>query len=766
MYRISMGCALSAICLSVGGWACDDAGERAEPPGAPVGDGGGDGGGPNAADDRDRGGEADAGHAADLTPEPCRTPGVIGARVVEQHNQSWTQFAGDVQLRWWGAPVFGVPFATGCDGLLSMWPSAVAQFVAPHDGHYVVFAPGSDGVRTKVTVRAECADAGSELAECATRGWTLVELSEGERVSLLVASPQPTALEVVVEPEPFTWIDEGGLQVYVRLVEGAEGPQRALVGLRARGFYKGDFVPAELLLETLGEDDRVISGAQVALEPRDVDARDGVFSLRKRLPAGPGDWSRVRVSVKSRLQAPWSPAVEATVRLRQIVGDGAECDPDVIVDVCEGITECFGSPGGPGRCASGYGEVPLESDDWYSTGISFPHFWTAIDRASQSIWFYIGARVDPIDGLDESLPPTVLVSYWGPDSSRLPPFVRFSESDTPDGYLHPVRVGLATWLVPGPVEDLTRPYRVGFMGRYAPRAFIGEYRASEAFVFGRADFTHHNACGVYAYQVATACRSSPYTDDHTRCREELFFADCLQVTADVFAEAAPLMERAVCDLGYGSDAHGFSELAPFPGPRDAGAVCWPDGFGLGCDPGLACQLGGGQPCGPFEGGCPEGLPTCRPLAEGCPDRWPVVDLARHRVARGVWAYADPRDHGGVEVGGGRCATSGLADVFRFTAPADGTYHAVITAYDGDPLLFARSHCAALDLEFELACHDDFLGEMKNPGVELALERGQTVFLFVGNKAREAASGSGIDYRLRLAEGPLPGNFGRLPGGLD
>jgi hypothetical protein len=85
-------------------------------------------------------------------------------------------------------------------------------------------------------------------------------------------------------------------------------------------------------------------------------------------------------------------------------------------------------------------------------------------------------------------------------------------------------------------------------------------------------------------------------------------------------------------------------------------------------------------------------------------------------------------------GGGTCGGGGPADVYSFTAETAGAYTFSANTDSGevDMLMFVRSHCGYAGGSFELACNDDVDPDNMNynSAVEVTLEAGQTVYVFV------------------------------------
>lgn len=120
-------------------------------------------------------------------------------------------------------------------------------------------------------------------------------------------------------------------------------------------------------------------------------------------------------------------------------------------------------------------------------------------------------------------------------------------------------------------------------------------------------------------------------------------------------------------------------------------------------------------------------PICQGLQDHCPEDWSTVDLNAHRRGR-WWSYRGDNSEALNHGGRGSCGGGGPNIVHTFTAPEEGRYEFVIEDTDGDTLMFARSHCALAQAEYELACNDDSAGYLS--AFRLRLEADVPVYVFV------------------------------------
>ena len=144
--------------------------------------------------------------------------------------------------------------------------------------------------------------------------------------------------------------------------------------------------------------------------------------------------------------------------------------------------------------------------------------------------------------------------------------------------------------------------------------------------------------------------------------------------------------------------------------------------------------------------CPEGTecfirdpvfdegPACHPSGEGCPGTWTVTDLDMFEQDNGTWRFPGNlrRDNPPLqEHGVGSCpGATGQNDLFRFTAPAAGTYRFETSGMLGDTILWVRSECGVDGPAAELGCNDDGPGLGRFSRVDARLDGGQSVYVFV------------------------------------
>lgn len=627
-----------------------------------------------------------------------------------------------------GLPRLGVDFAgIACADLRYALPSGVALFIAPEAGRYRVVARSDAAVRFATR---RCGPSTAPLI-CGGLDASAIDLAAGERVAIVAAAEHDAPVEVIVQRGPLSAIDAGKLTLF-------RHPDSDVAGVVAHGRYDLGLVPPTLRLRFFTAGGRrvheaVFRGLAEPVDPGlplrgrfriEATVTDDVFR---------GMADRGVTSVRGAVQdldgrwVEWSAPVEGILRERARLGRDAPCRPGAPEAGCgPGLVCDRGS-----RCARQPGV--LDADLWL-TVIGEP---AAPDR-------WVEVRVDD--------PPSALAEMRF--SSSALPRVGLVRSDDPIGE-HAIRIGPDVWFAPAPtdqprawwVEPADRPtYAPGFLGA---RAYDGQ----RLWAFGRLVLGDSAAeCRAYAAEASALCLASPYTVDED-CTQARFAADCARVAQAVTDDALPRVADAPLDLRVAFvDGGALLRSSRAIGSQEAeGRFCARGGLAP-CPGDDVCQVFAGRP------------PWCAPLEEACPAEWQIVALDRYVVGPGVWGWFDDGAGPRYEAGGGSCADGGLARVFRFTAAEAGDYHAVVGDAEGDPLLFARSHCPALGQRYEQACHDDFLAPvMPNPGIELALAAGQTVYLFVAQKGRGPEPGARHPrFHLRVARGPLPPDFGQAP----
>ena len=159
----------------------------------------------------------------------------------------------------------------------------------------------------------------------------------------------------------------------------------------------------------------------------------------------------------------------------------------------------------------------------------------------------------------------------------------------------------------------------------------------------------------------------------------------------------------------------------------------------------------GEPCDPRRAldVCEAGqlcTPTgCRAGITDCPAEWTVSALD----GDGPWTI-DGNTSGAPPHARASCGGGTGSDVYRFSAPQAGQYlFDVRSTGHPDPLLFLRSACGLDDIAAERGCNDDATpGDLERSSLVVALDAGETVYVFVDGYAQEQSAGGA--YRLDIA----------------
>jgi len=135
----------------------------------------------------------------------------------------------------------------------------------------------------------------------------------------------------------------------------------------------------------------------------------------------------------------------------------------------------------------------------------------------------------------------------------------------------------------------------------------------------------------------------------------------------------------------------------------------------------------------------------------CPAGWEVIDLN----AQEDWSHQGSTEGSETYTNGGSCGGGSPQNIFSFTALEAGEYlFTTSTAGDDDTLIYLRDHCAIEDVEAELACNDDYRENSYTSQINVSLEAGQSVFLFVdGYNGSEGPWSGGYSLEVEASSPP-------------